>query len=556
MDDKSASTTDATGAPAADLLRSSAARRVGELARGMGLFLFDYEARVQLELPEHWLPIGRPDLGVTGRPPTWDRGALAESKYLSFRHDHMVGSLHAGHRGKWSAHELVHRAVGFAWRAEGSVLFHALAARLAEALPVALWYFFDEADAPRCARHARIGALGPGYCPACEDAAQGGARADAPDAEPWLAAGRRFLDAELDAALASLADGHPRHTPWGAIDLMSDGLAYASAHLERLRSPELQSFVARFFAPERGPGGHHDSLEALAERVRSVARALTGEAPVGAVTPWVGGRLRWIGQDLGWRLLQVGAETDGECFAELDRLVDRLADPALDEAALGEVIVAYQALFDDYDLPAAEDLFAVGYPLPHGLGRSTRQLRAGLETATPMALRALGDLAEATVVAFTARHAPTRRPLGERFAAFLGGRYPGEEVAAIAAFEAAITHARPADTVELALGWDGARPDTIRLATGVVLVRAPCDVAARVLAGEDTSPPGERAWLVRRDAAEEVGLTAISPAAADLIARLPLPAGDVPDDAELGALVEEGFLVPDRWDAAVDVATS
>ncbi|MCC6625373.1 MAG: hypothetical protein IT385_29275 [Deltaproteobacteria bacterium] len=548
------------GAPPADLSRSTAARRVGELAARSGLFLFDYEARVQLELPEHWLPVNRPDLGVTGRAPIWNRGALAESKYLSFRHDLMIGSLHAGHRAKWTAHELAHRLVGFAWHAEGSTLFHALAARAAEALPVVLWYFLDEADARRCPRHADQRELGPGFCPACEAAASAGARAiSADDLRPadWLVRGGELLARELDGVRRSLARGRPVHTPHGAIDLMSDGLAYASAHLERLRSPEMQGFIARFHAPERGPGGWHDTLEGLLARVEAVALALVDDKV--EVTPWAGGRWRWIAQDLGWRLLQVGAETDGECFAELDRLVDALAADGVDEERVARVMSDYEALYDEFELPLPEDLFAVGYPLPHGLGRSSAQLSAGLETACPAALRALGDLAEATVVTFTAQHAPERRPLGERFAAFLTTRFTGDpelgDVPAIAAFEAAIAHARPADADELALGWDGADPEAIRLATGVALVRAPVDVAAIVLAGVDRSSAdaGPRSWLVRRDAAEEVGLTAITEAAAELVARLPLPAAEVPDDPEIEALVAEGFLVPDRWTATVDL---
>ncbi|MFO0749939.1 MAG: hypothetical protein U1F43_30365 [Myxococcota bacterium] len=61
----------------------------------------------------------------------------------------------------------------------------------------------------------------------------------------------------------------------------------------------------------------------------------------------------------------MAAETDGECFAELDRLVDRLAEPDVGEAVVADVIAGYEALFDDYDLPEPDDLFAVGYPLPH-----------------------------------------------------------------------------------------------------------------------------------------------------------------------------------------------
>ena len=120
------------GAPDHELLRSPMSTRVGELAADSGLFLAHFEARTHLPWPEHWAPADRADL--VGAP-QWEGGALPEPKYMSFRHDQLVGSFHPGHRAKWSAHELCHGLVGFYWDPTATDLALALGARLAEALP-------------------------------------------------------------------------------------------------------------------------------------------------------------------------------------------------------------------------------------------------------------------------------------------------------------------------------------------------------------------------------------------------------------------------------------
>ena len=150
------------GAPDHELSRSPAAARVGRLAAASGLALNHFEHRVHLPVPDHWLPDDRADLGGTG-------GHLVEHKYAHHRNDDLLGSFNPGHRAKWTAHELCHGLAGFAWRPGATPLFHALSARLSEVVPVALWYFFDEAGLRRCPDHD--GPLFGLYCPACEAAA-------------------------------------------------------------------------------------------------------------------------------------------------------------------------------------------------------------------------------------------------------------------------------------------------------------------------------------------------------------------------------------------------
>jgi len=284
------------GAPASELTRSPAARKVGELAAASSLFLYHFECRTNLPPPEHLLPPQRPDLGQANG---WQAGVLHENKYASFRNDLALGSFHPGHRAKWTAHELCHGLVGFAWRPGATPFFHALAARLAELLPVALYYFFDEAFLSRCEQHAGGGALFASFCPACEAAAPSGPLAVDRQGEWHLTQGKAFIERELAAVARSRRLGRPVASPWANLDLSADGLNYAAAQSTRLGSPEFERYAALFCPPECG---RHASLDELEARILQLAGAITGE---GVAPPWPGTRATWIAQDLGWRLLEV-----------------------------------------------------------------------------------------------------------------------------------------------------------------------------------------------------------------------------------------------------------
>jgi len=586
-------------APASDVLRSPVARRIAELADRRGLFLFDYEARLQLELPEHWLPVSRPDLGVTGEPPSWHRGLLGESKYLSFRHDLLIGSLHPGHRAKWSAHELCHGLVGFAWRTDASALFHALAARLAEVLPVAVWYFFDESGLSRCPRHAHQTEVGPGFCRACEDA-QGLGPRELTDADRDFALrGKAFLTSELAAIRKAIADGAPVYSPHGAIDLMTDGINYAAANLARLRSPETSSFMAHFFPT---PGrGRFDSLEAMLAHVEALGHHLAavalGESPdfarlasddlMTALVPALPQAVH-IAQDLGSRLLQVAADADGQCHAELLSLVARLGEASVSvtsgqgdletdlEARIATTVESYIELFEDWELPPAEEVFATGYRLPivaHNLsglegfgeigdladlGLSRQSLLDGLASACPASTERLqlADRLNKLLDSFLIDRPPSRRPLSRRFLDHLrslpGGAATDLETLGLFALETAITDAEPPDPGELTLGFDAVDlepEDTLTLAKGVELVRCGFDAGGLLMSGQ-ASPTGPHDFLVRRDAGDQVGLVALTSALASRIEAGPLPAIAVLEGTgqspELLALVEECLVVPRR----------
>jgi hypothetical protein len=543
--------------------RTPAAAFIAESAADAGLFHFHFERRAHLPLPEAWAPPGQPELA---EPPVWEAGVLPEAKYASFRHDLAIASFHPHHRGKWAAHELCHGLVGFAWSPRATPFFHATAGRLAELLPVALWYFFDEAFLRRCEDHQGGGDLFRVHCARCEAAAAPWP-AD-PAAARWIGEGLRFLDAELAAIARSRRLGRPVSHRWATLDLASDGAAYARAHAPRLDSPETAR-IAETWIPG---GGHSPSLDDLEARVVEVARALLSAEPLSPLAPSAAhGRLRWTLQDVAARVGQVLADTAGEAAEGLEAILDDLAraarstvDPAEPDAVtpLLDARRAYDALADAYDLPDPEDVFALGYAAP-GTDDGAHNLEAGLSTAAPLTLTLLGDRAGAVVAALAAEDAPTRAPLAARFADHLREHHPGP-VADLAAWEAAMARL-PATAPEALSG--PSRGDGWRLGDHVQILHVGCDVldlAERVESGEVDGVwqgdaltlhahdgrrlrPEPTALLLGRDPAGEVLLLDVDPETARLLAERPDAPDDDLDPDERDTFVALGVLVPRAW---------
>jgi len=536
---------DVPGAPDHELRRSSAAALTGRLASASGLLMAHFEYRVPLEPPAQWLPLHRPDLGA---PAEWQAGVLPESKYQSFRNDLMIGSFHPGHRAKWTAHELCHGLVGFAWRPDATPFFHAQAARLTELLPVALFYFFDEADLNRCPEHQDAGPLFRLYCPDCETAAAQGPRADAPMREARLREGRAFVSRELRAVERSVREGRPIASPWGGLDLSSDGLAYAAAQSRRLQSPEFARFVALFHRPGTG---FHDSLESLAARVIELADGFVGS---GEPKPWPVDRWTWIRRDLAWRFLEIRAQTEAEPARELDRLVDALAENA-GAVAVETAIAGYEALCEEWTLPEPQDVFAVGYALPRGFGRSIRQIGEGVASACPLTWSSLGDEAarRSAAAGFAAVDRFERKPLGARFADWLLETYSGD-IGDLAAFEAAVAHAPPRDLAAETLGAAGAVGGW-RVHPGVRLVETTWStldaVGIDAPAEERLHPP---LLAVRRGGEGEPEIVHPEPRIAEAL-RL-LNRGEQPSlsAADAEGLAAQGLIAPNGWRLGAPVA--
>src|SRR5690606_26118686 len=139
---------------------------------------------------------------------------------------------------------------------------------------------------------------------------------------------------------------------------------------------------------------------------------------------------------------------------------------------LARVIEAYRGLHHDFELPVPGDVFAVGYELPGGLGRSRRQIAQGLASCCPETLRTLGGRVPGVIDAFTRADHFERTPLATRFARWLATAFPEHEAVRRAGFEAAVATVSAPDTAELSLGWDGAEAATVGRAQGVLLAPA------------------------------------------------------------------------------------
>lgn len=402
--------------PSGELSRSPAAQWVGEEAARLGLLVSQFEAWEPPPTPAHWLPQGRPDLTVA---PRWQRGVLVEGKYQAHTHDSRIASYHPGYRAKWMAHEYLHGIVGFAWHPEGSDFFHALAAWQAEILPVAVWYFHDEHGLKRCPEHQGGGPLFRVFCAECEAVAGAGPQAASnDDRSRWYEAGRAFVEAQLAGVRASVKAGDFQARPWASLDLASDGTAYAQAQSGRLESEAFRRFMDLFPPPA-------DSLEAFDARIRQVLDALEqGEALTEPV-------IDWRARDLCWRLLSLWSDCEGEVR---EPILDLAQQQAQGFVHFETVLDAYRQLHEDWYLPEAETLFAVGYPLGiDGLGRSIARLRAGLASVCPLTL----ERADSSLIgAFASQDHLERSPLVQRFQRFLEQQDIEPELQELLAMEA------------------------------------------------------------------------------------------------------------------------
>jgi hypothetical protein len=405
-----------------EINRSAVARRIGELAAENSLFLSHYEYRIQLDPATKWLPASQPELPR----PDWLYGVLAEHKYQSFRTDQRIGSFHAGQQAKWAAHELCHSLLGFAWKENASLFFHATAARLAELLPVVVFYYYDEATLTRCELHRHIQFPYVAFCEACE-AVAAKPKTDAKTVN-WIEKGDQFLHAEIAAVQQSIKQGTIVPNPNHKLDLASDGIAYATMQEKRLNSAEFSRYMALFVKENQGAT---PSLEEFIERILHLKKALLhGESfPAYNAT-----RETWICQDLAWRLLEIQAESDGEFYSELDQLIVNLASRQNAEGIL-ECVEKYTELCNEFHCPDVADVFSVGYELSENTGYSIDQIRDGLSSAfTTM----VNFISETDIEQFVRIDRADRRFLAFRYADFLKSK--NAAFASAFALEATLLH--------------------------------------------------------------------------------------------------------------------
>lgn len=537
--------------PDAERRRTPAAATIGRMAAEQGIFSFHFERRTHLPLPAVWVPA---DQQEHAEPPGWDAGILPERKYQSFQHDLIAASFHPHHRAKWGAHELCHGLVGFGWTPGATPFFHATAGRLAELLPVALWYFFDEANLRRCPDHQGGGALFRLQCHRCE--ALAAPLADDDRALGHLRDGLAFVDRELAAIARSTRLGRPVPHRWATIDLCSDGVAYAHAHALRLGSPAFGAYIERFCVAD---GGWSPTLDALEARVLAVLGALLtdGRAPDLAPSP-DHGRWRWIAQDLAWRTLSCTgwrSPAKQQVLDACERLVvaTQAADADL-HAASQALCAALQAAGDE-----AHDVATTGYPIP-GIAPAWEALADGLSSCMPITQAWLDDAFAPTVQAFALDDGWTRAHVAQRFSTWLAQRHPGP-LADVARFEAAVVTV-PATPPPAPLG-PPAGPER-RLADGYVVVDFQTDVldlVERIDRGDvaldadqrllvHAGPPVDvlpTTLILGRQEDGDLLLLDIDPDAGRALRSLGEGAvPDLPPD-EQEALEDHGALVPVAW---------
>ena len=494
--------------------RSRAAAWVQRQAYRYGLPMAHFEYREALGLPSAWLPEGRGDLGsVSG----WLRGVLPESKYQSYRHDLWVGSYHPSHRAKWTAHEWMHGVQGFTWAPGASTFFHALAGWQAEILPVALWYFFDEADLRRCGLHQGQGPLFGAYCSDCERMAGEPTEFDS----TWWMRGQEFVRAQLEGVKRSIHAGrlHPRR--YATLDLASDGLAYAAAHQQRLNSRAFHLLMERF-PPTTS------TLDDFSQRIEALTQALLDDRDVDSVL----GASTCVAQDLAWRLLTIWTESEGDVAQDLLDVVDQLASGVSIEA----VIARYEEIHEEWVVPAPTRIFACGYPLTPKYGLSRAQIVDGLKSCLPHTLAQGG---KAWVDRFISGDQLERVHLARRFAASLE-RAGQSDLSGLAKLEAALADPPQADLEAKSLIPISLEGDW-RLGGGHELVRAPIDLLVALdgggLVARDSSV------LVVRDASDEVQIFSLDEQSANWLEDR----SEAPPAAEVfTALIELGVLVPQR----------
>lgn len=497
------------GIPPAEIQRSPASRQIGRLAVESGFFGFHFEQRASLPSPEEWMQSA----------PEWVRGVRKEEKYGTFRLDLPIVSFHPGHRAKWSAHELCHLLVGFGWAPDATGFFFATAARLAELLPVALWYFFDEAFLRRCDRHRGGGPLFREFCPACEECAAEPSASDA-RAEFWISEGLRFIDRELAAIARGRGEGRIISSRWATLDLADDGIATAHLHGPRYHSELFHRYADRF---DVGSAEWSSDLDALTARVTAVTDALLGETVLAPLAPSPAhGRWRWIFQDIGWRLLQAEAVGVPDLTALIDAAagaVCRTTDPQADIGQIGNgALTTIRSGLAEIAHPVARRVLQVGYS-PGDPGVTS--LREGLESVRPITIDA-----DSLIVRLCAQP-PERVPLARRWARLLQRAAPGP-VADLARFDAALSELRPIQPI-LNGGGDG-----VALADQVVVGIFPRSVL-------EEGATGSAGMLLAADAEGEIIIAEIS-----LSAVKAIQAGELSDELT-SALADLDLLVPTWW---------
>ena len=325
--------------------------------------------------------------------PDWQQGYLAESKFQHFRLDQAVASFHPAHDTKWTAHEILHRLVGFFYRPGASRWEYLQAARLSESVPVAQYYFLE----PAMQWHPH------------ED---GELKID-----PYhLSSATEFLTREWQAAAACIDGDYYEELDFYGIRLGSDAILYMQHNEQRLNGIWQPALAKSFYLPSLGCCADISSLQ---QRAEAIFLALRDYREIDVQLSAVSGIDR-VKLDLAQRLITLAQNlADGQqrdlllslCFDELVKVED--------EAGLGEWMQKYILWEESHSLLPAHKFFAVGYRLPLGFGFDFESILSGLRSEFPECLQ-MCSISEENLQSFVdSSYFWRRERLGQRFLAFL-----------------------------------------------------------------------------------------------------------------------------------------
>jgi hypothetical protein len=427
-------------APAAEVVSSPFGFRACAMAAHEGAALVQHELRALR--PWHESHVGD-ELVLDEEHAVWAGGKLRTGKYQSFLQDDPFSAFNPEHVGKWTPHELLHRACAFAWRPAMPAWEIYLGARLNELVPVVLWYGPDQVmrlDEVAFDRRS------PGPNPTSVAQAlwltrpPGELREHARRTAHLLRAGIAHFEVELDAIRSELVEARRKPVAHEFLDASSDALAYVAGHRTRL----LDRATTRVFAASLRVGREvfdsvADYLEFIEGRFHALLfgtiavdeRLAAGRRDARRLRDWLQ-RAALAGWPAMRRLVPL---LDDAGLASRRGMRGRAPDLTRWRAAIGERLDENSAAFVFADGFDRDSLAAAGFA----------QLHAGVEATMPALLRSLGEAGPATVREFAASDDfVTRAPLALRLACFLAGRGDFAR-AALARFEHEIARDRRGD---------------------------------------------------------------------------------------------------------------
>jgi len=368
----------------------------------------------------------------------WERGVLSNAKYVGFTQDDPHAVYNPNHMAKWTPHEMMHRAVGYFWRANATAWELYLGARLNELVPVVLWYGPDEVLRGHCRGFDRAAWTERPYVDRTDllwlDVSEAELQDLSRESVRWLRQGLAHFEREWIAIQEELETCNAVRVVDDLLDASSDAMAYVAAHKARLRTRA----VSRVLDTVPIEGVHFDRdihryVDRVAESFDTLLfadvewRPARAEALSQARTLW-----DWALRTahVGWRPLRPAVRHLTAIHHELGHCEreGRVHNPNLRDAlieSLGDV--------------AARILSDGSSATPEAI----EQVREGIQSVAPATLRWVSEAFDSGLLErFVASPLfQSRANLGSRFADFLACEPNGEPLAELARLEVLVAHA-------------------------------------------------------------------------------------------------------------------